>query len=244
MENVSAITHTLFVLSTTYVVYRLYKALNRSKTVLFILLAWAAISGALGFAGFYIDGYAIPPRLVFLVGPGIVLALCLFFTPKGRALLDKANVTELTLLQAVRVPVEIVLFQLCAAKLVPTLMTFEGANFDILTGLTSLPVYYFVHRKKILSTKWLLVWNIACLCLLFTIITISILAAATPLQKIAFEQPNTGVALFPYVWLPGLIVPAALFGHLVSIRAIVVHRIRRANNPTPSSSPHPANNPA
>lgn len=220
MENVSILTHLLIVLSTGFVVYQLFKA-TQSKLVPGLLFVWAIIIAVLGFTGFYRLGDAMPLRFLFLVGPGIAAIIFLFISGRGKAFLEKVNIAELTLLQSVRLPVEIVLFQLYAASLVPEIMTFEGNNFDILTGISAPFIFYFAFYRKTLNPNWVLVWNFFGLMLLFTIMTIAILSLATPFQQFGLEQPNIGVTYFPFVWLPGIIVPAALFSHLVSIRKLI-----------------------
>lgn len=224
MEKISLFTHLLFILSTAFVIFQLFKATRWSKLVLSILLGWALITAILGITGFYRQGFQMPPRFLFLVGPGIVLTLVLLFTRRGRAFLSTVDIGDLTLLQTVRVPVELTLFLLYEASVIPRIMTFEGSNFDLLTGLSAPLVYYLVLQRKTLSPSWLLAWNFLGLLLLFTIMAIAILSLQTPFQRFGLDQPNIGVTYFPYVWLPGIIVPAALFSHLVSIRKLLLAR--------------------
>jgi hypothetical protein len=54
---------------------------------------------------------------------------------------------------------------------VPQLMTFEGRNFDIMSGLTAPFVFYFGFIKKTLGTKVILIWNLVCLGLLINVVT-------------------------------------------------------------------------
>ncbi|HPI54806.1 MAG TPA: hypothetical protein PLU10_08945 [Chitinophagaceae bacterium] len=42
----------------------------------------------------------------------------------------------------------------------------------------------------------------------------------SPLQKLAFDQPNIALLYFPFSWLVSLIVALVLLGHLVSIRRL------------------------
>jgi hypothetical protein len=62
------------------------------------------------------------------------------------------------------------------------------------------------------------------------IVTIAILSAPLPFQQMGFDQPNVGVFLFPFIWLPALIVPLVLFSHLVCIYQLV--RQKELNNRT------------
>ncbi len=99
-------------------------------------------------------------------------------------------------------------------------MTFEGRNFDILCGLTAPLVWYFGYVRKIWERGTLIVWNIICLLLLANIVTIAVLAAPSPFQQLARDQPNIAVLHFPFVWLPCCIVPAVVLAHVVALRQL------------------------
>ncbi|MCR5886340.1 hypothetical protein LRS06_00845 [Hymenobacter sp. J193] len=116
----------------------------------------------------------------------------------------------------VRVGVEVGLYSLAAAHLVPELMTFAGRNFDVLAGLSA-PVVAALYRRQRLGRGGLLAWHLGSLALLGTIVTLALLTAPTPAQQFAFEQPNVAVVRFPFVWLPTFIVPVVLFSHAASL---------------------------
>jgi len=100
-------------------------------------------------------------------------------------------------------------------------MTFEGQNFDILSGLTAPIIFYVGFIKKRIGRKAMLVWNFLCLGLLINIVVIAVLSAPFPFQKLAFDQPNIAVLYFPFVWLPCCIVPLVLFSHVATIRQLL-----------------------
>ncbi|GAA4278373.1 hypothetical protein GCM10022259_30980 [Aquimarina mytili] len=191
------------------------------KTVSAVLI-WAIAVGVLGLSGFYQKIDTFPPRFVFLIGPGFVVVLLLFLTKRGRQFMDSLNLKWLTILHVVRVPVEIVLHAVFLSGLIPVYMTFEGYNFDIISGITAPLVYYWVFKKKKLGNRFLLFWNFVCLALLINILTIAILSAQTPFQQLAFDQPNIGVTYFPFVWLPAVIVPIVLLSQLAAIRKLLL----------------------
>lgn len=209
----------LFIVITVLTLWFFYKA-SKSKLSVFVLLAWIAVQGIVSQSNFYLETSILPPRFLLLVVPPLLLVVVLFSTTKGREFIDGLDVTWLTWLHAVRVPVEITLYYLFVYELVPQIMTFEGRNFDILSGATA-PVIAFLgyHRQK-LNRQILLVWNFVCLALLANIVTTAVLSAPFPFQQLAFEQPNTGVFYFPFSWLPGFVVPMVLFSHLVCIRRL------------------------
>ena len=220
MAEVSIYTISGFILTTLATVWFFFKAV-KSKKILTGIILWMMVCGFLGLSGFYRVLDVVPPRFVFLIGPGILFVLLVFITKKGEKFIERMELKWLTLLHVIRVPVEIVLYYLFIGGLIPDLMTFEGYNFDILSGITAPLIYYTVFIKDWVGQKWLLFWNFICLALLLNILTIALLSAQTPLQKLAFDQPNVGVAFFPFVWLPAVIVPIVLFSHLASIKKLL-----------------------
>jgi hypothetical protein len=224
MQTIPLYVSVVFALTTALAIYFFYNASHRSRTVLAVLVAWTLLQAMVSLTGFYTVNNSLPPRFVLLVLPPLLLMIALFATTKGRSFIDHLRRDQLTLLHVVRVPVEIVLFWLFVHKAVPEVMTFEGRNFDILAGITAPLVYYFGFRKRKLNRALIVAWNIICLGLLMNIVITAILAAPTPLQKIAFDQPNIGVLYFPFTWLPGLIVPLVLFSHLVCLRKLANDR--------------------
>jgi hypothetical protein len=187
-----------------------------------ILAAWLALQAVLSLGQVYsAHTEAIPPRIMLIgILPCILFIVIFFISAKGRAYADSLSLKKITGLHIVRVPVELVLYWLSLHQAVPVLMTFEGRNFDILAGITApLMAIFFCSGNKT-ANRILLGWNIAALLLLINIIANAILSAPGPLQRFAFEQPNIAILYFPFSWLPVFIVPAVLFGHLVSIRQL------------------------
>lgn len=221
MEDLPIYISIVFGLTTILTVFIFYKAANNSNLTLLILPAWLAIQAFIGLSGFYTITDAVPPRFLLMVLPPFLFIALLFTTSKGRHYIDSLNPQILTLLHIVRVPVELVLFWLCLNKTVPELMTFEGRNFDILSGLTAPLVYYFGFVRKILNSKMILLWNFICLGLLINIVVNAVLSAPFPFQQFAFDQPNIAVLYFPFNWLPCCVVPLVLLSHLASIRQLI-----------------------
>lgn len=222
----------IFILTTFITLALFYRAIKKTlinsnglnaESILILLLAWLLIQGVLSYMNVYRSNTnSLPPR-IFLFGilPTIVIIISLFATKKGRQFIDALPLENLTYLNSVRVPVELVLYWLFINKVVPELMTFEGRNADILAGITAPFIAYYGFTINKLSRKILLVWNIICLGLLLNIVVNAFLSAPSPLQLFAFDQPNIAILMFPFVWLPTFIVPIVLFGHLTSIRQLV-----------------------
>jgi hypothetical protein len=202
----------------------LYKASRGNAVFVGACLLWCILQFALSMGGFYLKFDAVPPRFLLMVAPPMAVILISFFTTKGRRFFDSMDIAWLTLLHTIRIPVEIVIFYFFKFGLAPIEMTFEGRNFDILSGITAIIVYYLFFIRKNLSKKALIVWNILCLALLVNIVANAVLSAPTPFQQMAFEQPNIAIFMAPFNLLPAFIVPAVLLSHLVSLRHWIKNR--------------------
>jgi hypothetical protein len=218
MEQVPPYVSLVFGITTVFTIWFFYQAAHRSRTALYILLGWILVQAVVSYTGFYRDTSSLPPRFVLLVLPPLLFIILLFATPAGRRFLDRLDPARLTLLHVVRLPVEIVLFWLFTYGAIPQVMTFEGRNFDFLSGITAPMVWYLGYVKKSLPRPVILAWNLVCLALLFNIVGHAALSVPSPIQQLAFDQPNIAVLHFPFVWLPCCVVPLVLLSHLATIR--------------------------
>lgn len=225
----------LFALTTALTLFAFLMAVRQSMPkrvfpVLISLLSWLFLIGLLAGQHFFLDLNARPPRLPLAILLPVLLIIILFVSPGGRRFLDALSLSAITYLNSVRVLVEIVLYGLFIHHQIPQLITFEGRNFDIIAGLTAPIMAYFTFYRPILPTRWLLVWNVLALCLLANVVAHAILSVPLPFQQLAFEQPNVAIIKFPFIWLPGFVVPTVLLGHLVSIRRLVMNQAKRTPN--------------
>jgi hypothetical protein len=221
MEHLPVYIYIIFGVATLLAVLLFYKAAGNSRLYAMIVLIWLAIQAIASLNGFYTRGDTTPPLILLLVLPPVLLIIALFVTARGRKFIDRLDPAMLTLLHSCRIPVEITLYYLFLHKSVPKSMTFEGGNLDILSGLTAPVIYYFGYVKDRLNKTVLLFWNLLCLGLLINIVITALLSAPTPFQKLAFTQPDIAIRYFPFVWLPGGIVPLVLFSNLALIRSLM-----------------------
>jgi len=227
IENLPSYVSIAFVLTTFLTVGFLFYAVRQTVSnttaakILFVLVPlWLIFQAALAWSGFYLSVDAFPPRLPFFaVVPAIVLIILLFIFAR-KDFISRLPLKTLTLLHVIRIPVEIVLLWLFQNAQVPQLMTFEGRNFDILSGLTAPLIVWLAFRNGKINRPLLIAWNIFALLLLINIVTNAVLSIPSPFQQLAFEQPNRAVLYFPFVWLPAVVVPIVLFAHLASFRQL------------------------
>jgi len=220
METIPLNSSILIGFATICSVWFFYRATGQSKIFLTISLAWIAVQAAISISGFYINTNSAPPRFGLLIVPPVVGMILWLSTSKSRMVIDQSDIRWLTLLHTVRMPVEAALYLLSLDKLIPSLMTFEGMNFDILAGLSAPVIFYLVFIRKA-STRILLLWNIISLVLLLNIVIIAVLSLPTSFQQFAFDQPNIALLYFPMTLLPAVIVPLVLASHIIVIRQLI-----------------------
>ncbi|MBC8153846.1 MAG: hypothetical protein H7Z72_13135 [Bacteroidetes bacterium] len=211
----------VFGLTTALTIWLFYQATNKSNVTLVVLLVWLVLQTGLGLAGFYQKKDSVPPRFLVLVVLPLLQLIGLLLAHRGIRFIDSLCPDWLTLLHVVRMPVEVVLFWLFTSGTVPQLMTFEGRNFDILSGLSAPIVYYFGFIRGQLPRSILVPWNLICLGLLLNIVLFAILSAPSPIQRMAFDQPNVAISYFPFVWLPSVIVSIVLVAHVSALRQLM-----------------------
>ena len=221
MEHLPIDIYIVFALGAIITLLLLYKATHYSKPVIIITLLWLALQATISLSGFYTVTGGVPPRFALLLMPPAVFVIALFFIKKSQRAIDGFDVKILTLLHVVRILVELVLYELHQYKVIPQVMTFEGRNYDILCGITAPLVWYFGYVKPMLGKKVLLAWNMICLLLLANIVVTAVLSAPLPFQRFAFDEPSVALFYFPFVWLPGFIVPTVFLAHLVTIRRLL-----------------------
>jgi hypothetical protein len=185
-------------------------------------LVWLAILGVLAYRGFFLETTATPPHLLVAVAPPLVAIVVMFVA--GRRFVDALPLQTLTYLHVVRAGVEFVLFGLAMSKLVPSNMTFAGHNFDIVIGFTAPVLGNLAFLDPTPARKPLLVWNVIAFAFLVHIVVVAVLSAPLPFQQFSFDRPNIAILQFPFVWLPGFVVPIVLASHLVAFRRLLLTR--------------------
>lgn len=182
-----------------------------------LVVVWLGSSALIAQSGLLTEIDRRPPPFLLLAGSFFLATLILAFSPVGTRLINGIGIGWLIGFQVFRLPLEIWLHKLYQAGVIPVQMTYEGRNFDIVTGIMALLVCLWAMVRQ---PPRLIVWlfNLVGFALLVNIVTIAILSAPTPYRHFFNEPANTFVAYWPYVWLPAFLVQAAWFGHLLVFR--------------------------
>ena len=142
------------------------------------------------------------------------------FSRVGAALMATVGPVGLIGFQFFRVPAAMFLQGMYQAGQAPVQMTYDGLNFDIFAGLTAPAMAWLVWRGKAGSYAiW--AWNAFGLVLLAEAIVVAALSMPTEFRVFTNEPASTFVTYAPYIWLPTVLAPAALLGHLLVLRWLV-----------------------
>jgi hypothetical protein len=224
METLPWYVYLVFCATLLLGVWFFHKASNNSKVFLIIATFWILLQSILGLLGFYNDTQTMTARYIFLILPPVGTLLFLLVSRIGRSFIDGLNIKTLTILHIIRVPVEITLFWLFAHKTIPQAMTFEGRNFDILSGLSAPIIYYFSFVNKKIGRWGLFTWNLICSLLLLNVVSMAVLSLPGRFIQFGFERPNLALGYFPFLLLPTFLVPMVLFTNLSAIRQTITRK--------------------
>jgi hypothetical protein len=205
---------------------------GRSRTWLFTacaaagIAAWMALTWTIAASGVLAEFERRPPPMLLLFLTILSVSALVAFTRYGTRFVAGLPLWILIVGQAFRFPLELLMHQAAVEGVMPPQMTYTGWNFDIVTGITALPVAWWLARGHSHGRTVAVAWNILGMLLLVNIMTIAMLS--TPLVG-AFgpDRLNVWVAHPPYVWLPTMMVVCALTGHLVIFRKLAATATRR-----------------
>lgn len=199
-------------------------ATRRAVAVLVGGAAWMAVWWYTASTGVLRLWDATPPPFASLVGGVVAASLLIAFGSYGRRLAAGIPLWILIAVQGFRLPLEVAMHSMYEAGIMPEQMTYTGQNFDIVTGATALIVAPIVRTGR--ARGLAIVWNALGFGLLVNIVVIAILS--TPrFQYFGPDQLNTFVTYPPFVLLPAVMVVAALAGHLLIVRALLMRPASR-----------------
>lgn len=176
------------------------------------MVAWLGIT-ALASVSDFIRGDSLPPPVLIVVAVSMLVPALAAFCGVGRRLVRRVSIRWLIGFQAFRLPLELVLHSWYEQGTLPVQMTYEGHNFDIVSGIAALLVL-LIWRKGQVPRSVVLGFNVLGSVLLVTVAAIAMMSTPTPL-RVYVDDPAVLLAFhFPYSWIVPFCVGAALFGHL------------------------------
>ena len=194
-------------------------------------LAWLALTGGLAGSGALANFDRFPPPLMPLLLGSFALTFGVAFSSFGRRLAEHLPLALIVGFQGFRVAVEVMLHQASVEGVIGAQMTWSGLNFDVVSGITGLGLGLWLWKRgdaRADEPRALLWgWSVLGLGLLLTIVSIAVMSIPGPL-RLFDGPPNVWIATVPFVWLPTMMVMAALLGHLLLLRRLLGARPGRS----------------
>jgi hypothetical protein len=189
-------------------------------------------AGALGVFGIsavaaasgWLQRTEMPQPMALMLGVVLAGVCVLGFSGFGRSAAAQVPLVSLVAFQSFRLPLELVMHRAARLGIMPEELSYSGYNMDIATGAGALVLSIAMAAGQKVPRGLLWAWNLwGCWCLA---VIVFLAVASSPAVRLFGEVPhvNTWVMFLPYVWLPVVLVTAALFGHIVMTRALVSGR--------------------
>ena len=181
-------------------------------------VGWMETTWMLAERGVFQHWDRTPPPFAFLVAGIVIISCAIAFSDLGTRVARFVPLWILVAVQAFRLPLELAMHAMYERGIMPREMSYSGRNFDIVTGATAIVVAALVATGR--GGKGIVAaWNVLGFALLINVVTVAILG--TPrFRYFGEDRLNVWVTYTPFVWLPAVMVVAALAGHLIIFRAL------------------------
>jgi hypothetical protein len=188
---------------------------RRALTVAFGFLVAMLASAALVWSGLLRRTEGLPGVLVYLVAV-VTVTGSLGLGKVGAAAAGSVAPLFWVAFHSYRLPLELVLAQWHRSGFVPEQLTWNGQNWDILTGILAITISAVYFRSTV-PRRVLISFQLFGLLMLGNVIRIVVFSLPTPLQR--FQEAVYLPYYVPTTWIVPFALGPALFGHIVGIRA-------------------------
>lgn len=199
-------------------------AWRRPRWVALGVGGWLVLLALLASRDVFVDPVRMAPRVAATLLVPLAVGLFLLPTHGVRHYVAATPAAWLVYTQSFRIVMELILFALAVQQRAPELITFGGRNADILIGLTAVPVGYFTVTRRVWPRRVVAIWNVAGILILANVVAHAQLAAPGPYRLFVTEPSTAFLGTFPYIWLPGFLVPLAFWLHAASLLQLRLHR--------------------
>jgi hypothetical protein len=121
---------------------------------------WMALAWFVADRGWIADVERRPPPLLLMVAAVVTLSVSLAFSRFGSRFVEGLPMWILVLGQVFRFPLELLMHRAADEGVMPPQMSYSGWNFDIITGLTAMPVAWLLASGVRNARALALGWNI------------------------------------------------------------------------------------
>jgi len=193
---------------------------SRRPGVMLGIAVLTAVQLGLAYSGILGQWNRTPPPMVLMLLVCFAITVAFAFSRIGEEMAATLSYTALIGVQAFRFPLELWMQHASVERVIPRQMTYSGANLDIISGLTAM-VVAAVAARGLAPRRLLIGWNALGSLLLLNIIVIAV-RSMPMINAYGDYRMNAHVADAPFVWLPGVLVQAALLGHLLVWRKLKI----------------------
>ncbi len=182
-----------------------------------ILFLWCSYIFLVGYSGF-LKVTSLPPRMpLFLVFPIFGFIIWFFVSKRFTHYFKPIPICVPLFFQSFRIFVEGLIWWSYLKGLSTVEMTFEGYNYEIIFGLTAIIIGLLAYHKLV-GPKFIIFWNVIGLNFLAVIVGVFVSIVYFPIiwgYKGVVINPE--FMTFPYMLIPALYMPIAVFTHIFSI---------------------------
>jgi hypothetical protein len=187
-----------------------------------VMGAWALYLPVLVATGVFVKKGLFPAIPLLVILPAFIIIIWFHTAKKFRPVMQAYSASFTVYFQTFRIVVELLILGLFLKNVVPVQTTFEGNNFDVLSGLTAPIIGWLAFSKKAISKKAVVVWNICCCLILANIVFIFMSLGVKPEIWGYTQSPlDTNFATVPYLYIASLYMPVAVFMHIMSFRKML-----------------------
>lgn len=199
----------------------LFRSYPSSKVALSIcggLAIWISYLILLNQTGILRD-FDLPPKVpVLVVLPAILLIILLVNKKFMKHAFQNTPTHVPVALQSFRIFVELLIYATYLKGIFPQKATFEGMNFDVLVGISSIFISFAVAKGAIKNTG-ILIWNVASICIL--LLTVYSFISTYYFSDFVASGLGYQFVELPYLLLASVLLPVAIFLHVFSIQQVL-----------------------
>jgi hypothetical protein len=195
------------------------KVEGASPSVLYLIVPialWLVYLGVLSYQEILFDA-SFPKFPLFLFLPFFLFTMVFYVKFRNNEFIQSIPLHWTAFYQAFRVPVELILFGTFLTEIIPVDATFEGANFDILVGISGIFIGVLIYKTGMKYKLLLKIWNtLGIVMVLIVGVVIGVSMFKPEILGYSEIQLHPDFLTMPYLLIPGFLAPSAIFIHVVS----------------------------
>ena len=181
------------------------------------LALWFLYIGVLVHFGIPQNTTLRPPGAMFILLPVVIFFVVFIVRTAGTPTALAFPLSLLLGAQTFRIVVELFLHQLYIEGVIPKMLTYQGANLDIYIGVSAPLIAVWAMRGRLKLAR---IWNVLGISALTNVVVRAVLSAPGPWNLIHTQVPNLMMGRFPFLLIPGFLMPLAIVLHVLAIQSI------------------------